>query len=123
MRISSSGGISTAGKFDFPFRFRGHAVAGGGTIPPGTNRSQDVAVARRPAALQNQRTMHAAIGTDDEAHFHLEPRLDRHQQGIGRGQRFWWLSIFAARTRAHMWDVAELGGARGSLEDLVFALG
>jgi hypothetical protein len=116
-------GISTAGKFDFAFRLRGHAVAGCGTIPPSTNSSQHVAVAGRAAALQNQGTMHAAIGTDDEAYLYFESRFAWNQQRIGRGQRFGGLRIFAARTRARMRNVAELGSAGGSLENLMFALG
>ena len=67
--------------------------------------------------------MHAAVGTDDEAHFNFESRFDGNQQRTGCGQRFRRLGIFAARARAHMWDVAELSGASGSLENLMFALG
>src|SRR5271170_1156477 len=64
--LAQAGGISTAGKLDLPFRFGRHAVAGRGTIPPGAHRSQDVAVARGAHALQNERTMHATVGADDE---------------------------------------------------------
>ncbi len=116
-------GISTAGKFDFPFRLRGHAIAGCGTIPPGSDSLQHVAITHRAGTLQNQRTTHAAIGTDDEAYFNLESRLDWNQQRIGRGQRFRRLGIFATRARARMRNVAKLGSAGGSLENLMLALG
>jgi len=120
---AQAGGFSTTGKLDLPFRFGGHSVAGGGTIAPRADGSQHVAVTRGTPAPQNQRTMHAAVGTDDEAYFDFQSRFDRDQQRVGRGEGLRRPGVFAARARAHMRDVAELGGARGRLEGLVFALG
>src|SRR5271168_4153340 len=113
--------ISTTGKLYLPFGLGGHAVTSCGTIAPGPDGSQHVAVAHGASALQNQRTVHAAVRPDDETYFDSESRFDRNQQRIRRGQRFRRLGIFAARARAHMRDVTELGGARWSLENLVFA--
>src|SRR5271156_1673672 len=77
---------SAAGKLDLPFRVGGHPVASCGTITPAANRSQDIAVAGGSGALQNQRTVHAPVGADDEAHFHLQSCDGRNQQRIGSGQ-------------------------------------
>ena len=81
--LAQASRISTAGKLDFPFRLGGHTVAGGGTIPPGAHRAEDVAVARRAHALQNQRTMHAAVGTDDETDLAFSPASIGTSRGSG----------------------------------------
>ena len=111
------------GKLDLPFRFRRHAIAGCGTIPPGADSSQYVAITHGARALQNQRAMHAAVGADDEADFDLRYGSGWEKQRIRCGQSLRRPGVFATCARAHVRDVAELGGARGDLPDPVFALG
>lgn len=66
-------GPLAAAELDFAFGFGGHAIAGCRTIAPCLHGSQDVPIARRSGALEDQRTVNAAIGADDEAYFHLLP--------------------------------------------------
>jgi len=120
--LAKRDGISTPGKLDLAFRFGRNAVAGCGTIPPGADGLQDVAVAHGADALQNEWAMHASVGANDKADFYLHAGSRGNHQWVGRSQSFGRLSIFAARTCAHVRHVAELGGARGSSPDLMFAL-
>src|SRR5260370_19263901 len=115
--------ILTAGKFDLPFGFGGHAIAGCGTIPPGAHGPQNVAVARRAGALKNQRTMHPAVSTDDEADFDHEPCACRSQQRIRRSEGLRRACSLAPSSRAHMGNVSKFGGAPGGLPDQMLALG
>jgi hypothetical protein len=83
--LAQADGISTPGELDLPFRFRGHAIASCRAIPPGSDGSQEVAVARRSGALQDQGTTHEPVRTDDEAYLHLHSCSCQDQQRIGRG--------------------------------------
>src|SRR5208283_4921310 len=58
------------GKLDFAFRFRRHAVAGSGPISPAAYGFNHVAVASHARAFQDQRAVHVAVSTDDEADSH-----------------------------------------------------
>jgi hypothetical protein len=64
-----------------------------------------------------------AVGADDETDFDFQSGFGGHQQRVGRGQSLGRLRVFATRSRACVGDVGELGGAVGSLPNLMFALG
>jgi hypothetical protein len=114
-------GISMTGKFDLAFRLRGHSVARCRTIPPGANGSQDVAVSHRTGALQDQGTMHPPIGANDEADLHFHSRIGRNQGGIRSHQSLWRPRVLTTRSRAHMREIAILGGAPEPLPELPLA--
>lgn len=67
--------------------------------------------------------MDTTVGTNDEADFDFQAGFGGNQQWIGRGQSLGRLSVFATRSRARVGDIGELGGAVGSLPNLMFALG
>lgn len=58
-------------KLDLAFRFGGDTVAGGGTISPGADGAENVAIASAASAFENQRAVHKTVGTNDEADFYL----------------------------------------------------
>ncbi len=84
-----------SGKFHLRLRVGWNPVAAGRTISPEAHRIQDRAVFTRPGALQNQRTMHAAISSYDEADADLGIQVHIFQQRIGSRQRLWWLRCSA----------------------------
>jgi hypothetical protein len=101
----------TTGKFNLSFRFGRNAVAGGWAIFPRTNRAQDVAVARGPSTLEDERTVHASIGADDKADLHLCAGYAPDHQRRGRGKSLGWLNISATcRRSSGVGYVAECGG-------------
>ena len=83
--LAHEAGISTAGEFDLAFRLSGHAIAGCGAIPPRAHRSQDIAVARGPGALQNQRTVYTTVSAHNKADFHFQRRSRWNHQRIRCG--------------------------------------
>src|SRR5690242_17931360 len=63
-----------AGKLHLCLCVGGNPVATRGTITPEPNRVEDIAVLARPGTLQDQRTMHAAVGSNNEADADLRMR-------------------------------------------------
>ena len=91
----SETGKLTTGKFNLSFRFGRNAVASGWAIFPRPNRAQDVAVARGPSTLQDERTVHASIGADDKADLHFCAGYAPDHQRRGSGESLGWLDISA----------------------------
>lgn len=60
-----------AGKLDVAFGLGRYSIAGGGTIAPGSDRSQNVPIPKPAAAFQNQGAMYSAIGSDDKIYLYL----------------------------------------------------
>jgi hypothetical protein len=83
--IHSSPATLAAEELDLPFGFGGHAVAGRGAIPPRPYGLQDVAITHWAGALQNERTVHTSISTDDEAYLDLDASSRRNHKRIWRG--------------------------------------
>src|SRR6202044_3511342 len=111
-----------AGKLNLALLPRRHPVKSNRAVTPSAYGLQNITVAHRSAALQNQRAVYAAICPDDEAYLHHGSRNHRNYQRIRRSQSFWGVSILAARTRADVRHIAIFGGANGSLPQPVLSL-
>ena len=115
--------VLSAGKLDFPFRLRRHPVAGRRTISPGPYRLQNMAIAGEASALENERAVHAPIGSDDKAHSYFLTACGTRQQRIRRSQRLGRLNFLTRRPRADMAYIDELGGASERPGNLALTLG
>ena len=64
------------------------------------------------STLQNQRTVHAAVGADNKADFDFESCFDRNRQRIGRSQSFRGGWVSSQRGRALTWGMSVNSAAR-----------
>ena len=80
--------LSANRKLDGCFGFSGNAVAGCGTVSPSAHSAQGVSILRPPGALEDERTMNAAVGADDKTYTDLEVLTPSVQEQVGSGDGF-----------------------------------
>ncbi len=103
--------LLSAGKLDLPLDFGGHAIASRRAISPAAHDLQHIPIPGQSRAFQNQRAVHTAIGSDNEADLHSTPIRRRCEHRIGGRQCFRRLYVLANGARADVRHADELRGS------------
>ena len=119
---SSPAGGLPAGKLDLAFGFSGDAVARCRTISPPADGLDNMAVPGQTFALQDERTVDAAIGPNDEAHPDSLALAERSEERIRCGQGLWRLNILTRRGCADMRHGDKLSRTSQSSRSVAFML-